>query len=140
MSILKYRIERIMTNKFSLDNNANLGKLSFSISFRFKVNVEERLVSCISRYEYLSGDDKVMQLELECFFIIEKENFKSLVKDKSLTINQNILQYMATIAVGAARGEIHARCQFADSPLQEIVLPPVNLTKIITKPAEFDFE
>ncbi len=138
MSIIKYKIERIITNHFSLENKDEIGKLSFAISFQFKVNTEERLISCISRYRYLSEEINVMQLELECLFKVEKDNFNSLIKDNKLSINQDFLQYMATIAVGAARGEIHARCQIDNSPLQDIVLPPVNLTKIITKPAEFD--
>lgn len=140
MSILKYKIERIKTNEFTLGEECELNNLNFSLSFQFKVNIDERLVACISRYEYLANDVKVMYLDLECYFKIEKENFKSLIKGDILTINKDFLQYMATIAIGVARGEIHARCELAGSSLQEIVIPPINLTKIITTPAEFDLD
>ncbi|MDE5872126.1 MAG: hypothetical protein K2H22_09315 [Muribaculaceae bacterium] len=74
---------------------------------------------------------------MDCYFQIDPKYFTSQVKDDVLTIKTEILQYLATIAVGTARGEIHARCAIAESPLQEIVLPPVDITRIIQTPAEF---
>ena len=44
---------------------------------------------------------------------------------------------MATIAVGAARGEIHARAEIEKSDLSEVILPPINLVEIIKESAIF---
>lgn len=137
MSVLKYKIDQIVTRGFEIKNTDQLDKLHFSLSFRFKINAEEKVVCCISHYEYAIGDYIVMQLDLECYFQIDRRYFISLLKDDVLTIKTDILQYLATIAVGTARGEIHARCAIEGSPLQNIVLPPVDLTQIITTPAEF---
>ena len=138
MSVLKYRIDKIVTKGFKVRQTDNIAKLHFSLSFQFKVNEEEKVVCCISHYEYRTEEEIMMQLDLECYFQIEPKYFTSLIKDDVLTIKTEILQYLATIAVGTARGEIHARCSIAESPLQEIVLPPVDLTKIIQTPAEFN--
>lgn len=137
MSVLKYRIDKIVTKEFEVRQIDNIDNLHFSLSFQFKVNVEEKVVCCISHYEYRTEKEIIMQLDLECYFQIEPKHFTSLIKDDVLTIKTEILQYLATIAVGTARGELHARCAIAESPLQEIVLPPVDLTKIIQTPAEF---
>ena len=137
MSVLKYRIDKIVTKGFKVRQTDNIAKLHFSLSFQFKVNEEGKVVCCISHYEYRTEEEIMMQLDLECYFQIEPKYFTSLIKDDVLTIKTEILQYLATIAVGTARGEIHARCAIAESPLQEIVLPPVDLTKIIHTPAEF---
>lgn len=137
MSVLRYKIDKIFTKGFDVRFTDNLDKLHFSLSFQFKVSVEEKVVCCISRYEYISEEVAVMQLDLECYFQIEPQYFTSLIKDDVLIIKTEILQYLATIAVGTARGEIHARCECAESRLQDIVLPPVDLTKIIKTPAEF---
>lgn len=99
--------------------------------------MEDKIICCVSQYLYKIEKEPLMDLELECYFKIKDDFLSSQINDKTLTIDMDILQYLATIAVGAARGEIHARCEMAGSPLQNIVLPPVNLTKIITSPAEF---
>ncbi|MDE6536932.1 MAG: hypothetical protein K2M13_02695 [Muribaculaceae bacterium] len=137
MSVLKYRIDKIVTKEFKVRQVNSNEKLHFSLSLQFKVNVEEKVLCCISHYEYRSESEIKMQLDLECYFQIESKYFTSLIKDNSLVIKTEILQYLATIAVGTARGEIHARSAIAESPLQNTVLPPVDLTNIIKSPAEF---
>lgn len=135
--ILKYKIDKIVTERFNLKEIDEIDNLSFSLAFQFKASVAESVICCISKFEYKSDRDIVMDLSLECYFKILDEGLNSLIQDHVLTIDKETLQYLATIAVGTARGEIHARCEMANSNLQEIVLPPVNLTKIITTPSEF---
>ena len=137
MSVLKFRIDKIVTKDFEIKQTDCISKLHFSLTFQFKINLEEKVICCISHYEYMTDEEIIMRLDLECYFQIEPEYFTSLIKDEILTIKTEILQYLATIAVGSARGEIHARCAIAESSIQEIVLPPVDLTKIIQTPAEF---
>lgn len=138
MSVLKYKIEKIDVANFELEISDKFEKLQLSTSFEFNVNIEGNLILCKSTYVYKAGEKILMNLELDCYFKVEEECFNSLIKDGVLTINQEMLQYMATIAVGTARGEIHARCQLAGSKLQNVVLPPINLTKIITSPSEYN--
>lgn len=137
MSVLKYRISRLNVSRFSVVETENLDNLQLATSFQFKINIELHLLSCIGIYEYKKADKSIMALDLECYFNVEQEYFNSLIQDDILTINQDMLQYMATISVGAARGEIHARCEVAGSILRDMVLPPINLTQIITTPAIF---
>ncbi len=140
MSVIEYKIDKLVSKGFYVKNTKHLDKLKFSVSFQFKVSVEETAVCCISHYEYKFGEEDVMLFDLECYFKIQQDYLHSLIKEGVLTIDADILQYLATIAVGAARGEIHARCEKEGSPIQSIVLPPVNLTEIITTPAVFNFE
>ncbi|MDE6825153.1 MAG: hypothetical protein K2J18_00145 [Paramuribaculum sp.] len=137
MKILNYKIDKIVTGRFNLKDTDRTDRLRFSLSFQFKVSVDESVICCISEYNYRDDNETVMDLSLECYFSILDNGLKSLIKDNVLTIDTDTLQYLATIAVGTARGEIHARCEMAGSALRETVLPPVNLTKIITTPSEF---
>lgn len=138
MSVLKYKINRIVSDEFFVKDIVDTDNLRLSLSFEFKINVESKAVCCISRYDYMLDQEIMMRLVLECYFQIESAYFESLVKDKVLTIKHEILQYLASIAVGTARGEIHARCQMSDSDIQNIILPPINLTDIIRTPAVFE--
>ena len=137
MSILNYKIDKIVTERFNLKETDGIKNLRFSLSFQFKVSVKESVICCISEFEYRTENENVMTLSLECYFKVLDDGLNSMIKDNVLTIDTETLQYLATIAVGTARGEIHARCELANSALKEIVLPPVNLTEIITTPSEF---
>lgn len=81
-----------------------------------------------------------MEIELECYFKVEEGFFKSLFKNNILTLQPEVLQYLATIAVGTSRGEIHARCEAVQSILQDVVLPPINLTQVIKTPSEYNLD
>ncbi len=140
MSVLDYKIDKIITKSFQLKKTDRIDNLRFSLSFQFKVSIEDSAICCISEYEFSNEKEQVMELSMECYFKILHNGLDSLIHDNVLTIETEPLQYLATIAVGAARGEIHARCDMADSILKEIVLPPVNLTTIITTPSKFPVE
>lgn len=71
--------------------------------------------------------DEVLHITLSTIFAIEPSAFDTMLKDKEFIIEPFFSQYLATINVGAARGEIHARCELANSELTKIVLPPINL-------------
>ncbi len=138
MSILNFKIDKIVAKKFILKEPRTIDNLRFSLSFKFKVNTEESVICCISEFEYKAETEKVMEFSLECYFNISEKSLQARIKDNKLIFDVETLQYLATIAVGTARGEIHARCEMANSALKDIVLPPVNLTKIITTPSEFN--
>ena len=137
MNILNYRIDKIVTKDFKLKETNPNDDLRFSLSFQVKVSMEESAICCISEFQYSTGTEIVMGILLESYFKIANNGLNSLINGNLLTIDPETLQYLATIAVGTARGEIHARCEMAGSPLQHMVLPPVDLTKIITAPSEF---
>lgn len=137
MKIFNYKIEKIVKTKFYLIETDKIDKLQFSLSFQFKVNVEDEIICCVSKYTYKDSQAIVMELELECYFKTKDGYFNSQVQGSVLKIDTDVLQYLATIAVGTARGEIHARCEAKGSVLQDMVLPPVNITEIITSQAEF---
>lgn len=137
MSVFKYRIAKIRVLEFNASQDASLNDLKLTSSFGFKVSFDECVVGCLSQFEYKTSDDTVMYLSLECVFKVEENCFRGLIKDGVLTIPTDMLQYMASIAVGTARGEIHARCEQCGSTLQDVVLPPLNLTEIIKAPSEF---
>ena len=137
MSILNFKIDRIVTEKFKLKEIDSMEDLRFSLSFQFKLSISESVICCVSEFEYRSNDEPVMEISLDCYFRIVDNELDSMIEDNRVIIDAENLQYLATIAVGIARGEIHARCEVANSPLQEVVLPQVNLTKIITTPSDF---
>ena len=78
----------------------------------------------------------MLNLVLTSFFDVKPEEFVGLINENSFIIEPFFSQYLATINVGAARGEIHARCEIQESPLANVILPPINLTQVLNSNIE----
>ena len=135
-----YRIVEIIVNGFNVQSDENLDKnieINVSTEFSYAVNIPAHRVRCISKYIYTQEEKEVLSCDLTCTFEVKEEAFNSFIKDDKLTLDVDWLRYMATIAVGAARGEIHARAEIEKSDLSEIILPPINLVEIIKESVIF---
>ena len=138
MRPIPFRIVDIKVEKFSLTSIQFLPKEKVEVrtSYDFGVNVEKHMVQSRVSYNYLQNDNILLNLVLTCSFDVKPEEFNILIHDDSFVIEPFFSQYLATINVGAARGEIHARCEFKGSPLSNVILPPINLTSALNKPIE----
>lgn len=137
---IPYRIVEIIVNGFNVQSNENLDKnieINVSTEFSYAVNIPAHRVRCFSKYIYTQDEKEVLSCDLTCTFEVKEDAFNSFIKDDKLTLDVDWLRYMATIAVGAARGEIHARAEIEKSDLSEIILPPINLVEIIKESAIF---
>ena len=66
-------------------------------------------------------------LEMNTYFLIAPEGIEEIKKNGSVPVD--FLRYMGTIAVGTARGIVHAKTE--GTVLNAIVLPPINLVEAI---------
>lgn len=137
---IPYRIVEIIVNDFNVQSDENLDKnieINVSTEFSYAVNIPAHRVRCFSKYIYTQDEKEVLAFDLTCTFEVREDAFNSFIKDDKLTLDVDWLRYMATIAVGAARGEIHARAEIEKSDLSEVILPPINLVEIIKESAIF---
>lgn len=137
---IPYRIVEIIVNGFNVQSDENLDKnieINVSTEFSYAVNIPAHRVRCFSKYIYTQDEKEVLAFDLTCTFEVREDAFNSFIKDDKLTLDVDWLRYMATIAVGAARGEIHARAEIEKSDLSEVILPPINLVEIIKESAIF---
>lgn len=136
MNNIPFKVVELATEKFELyecpttfDENINVNS-----NFSFGVNTTSQLVRCMIDYTYIYKGNKVLNMALGCVFKIEEEAFGKMLQDDRFTIEPFFSRYLATINVGAARGEIHARCEVQNSPLAKVVLPPINLVEALPEP------
>jgi len=129
MKTIPFRIVGIETSDFFFKKDVVLdgGKVDVTTNFMFAVNKEAKLVKCIIDYTYVRQGEKIMSLTVSCIFTIEPQAFVEMIRDNKFVIEPFLSQYLATINVGAARGELHARCELNNSPLANVILPPINL-------------
>lgn len=103
-------------------------------NYEFAVVAEQHLVMARLSYTYLQADDKLLEMSLISTFDVKPEAFEQMLQGDTFTIDPFFSQYISTINVGAARGEIHARCQMSGSVLANIILPPINLVEALPEP------
>ena len=138
MKQIPFRIVDIKVEKFELTNTSFSyeEKVEVRTGFEFGVNVDKHVVQCRATYIYLQRSKELLNLVLTSFFDVKPEEFVGLLNDNSFIIEPYFSQYLATINVGAARGEIHARCEIQESPLANVILPPINLTQVLNSNIE----
>ena len=103
-------------------------------NYEFAVVPDQHLVMARLTYTYLQTNDKLLEMSLVSTFDVKPEEFQTMLKGNTFTIEPFFSRYISTINVGAARGEIHARCQIQESELASIVLPPINLIEALPDP------
>ena len=103
-------------------------------SYEFGVIPDEHLVMARLTYTYVQSETELLQMTLVSTFDVKPDAFQTMLQDNTFTIEPYFSQYISTINVGAARGEIHARCEQVGSELANIILPPVNLIKALPDP------
>lgn len=128
---IPYRIEKIETKQFALfpESLSSGSEVNISTNFTFSVSSDISHIRCISTYKYEQKDALLLVLELATYFGIAPEGI-SQIKEAG-KIDVEFLRYMATIAVGTARGVIHSQSQ--GTQLNALVLPPINLIPVITE-------
>lgn len=127
---IPFRIVELLTQNFNLEKSATLKEgqnIDVNTQFMFGVSFPLKRVRITGTYTYLSGQNALIKLDVITSFEVEQQAFEGMIKDGVFTLEPEFMQYLATINVGAARGEIHARCELNQSVLASIVLPPINL-------------
>ena len=133
---IPFRIVGLQVESFELTGikpQADI-KVEVQTNYEFGVLPDEHLVMVRIKYSYIQTEKKLLQMTLVTSFDVKPDAFQSILKDGIFTIEPYFSQYISTINVGAARGEIHARCESANSELANIILPPVNLIKALPDP------
>lgn len=142
MKQIPFRIVNLQVEYFNLtDNKPQEGKsIEVNTSYEFGVNAEEHLVMARLTYKYLQDNVELLQMSLISTFDVKPDEFKTMIDGNKFTLEPFFSRYLATINVGAARGEIHARCEQVNSELANIILPPINLVEALPEPIEIEVQ
>ena len=133
MNTIPFKVIGLNVEKFELaEIPAKIeGNIDVKTDFSFGVNTASQLVRCLIVYTYVYQGKRILNMVFTCVFKIEEEAFSKMLQENKFVIDPFFSRYLATINVGAARGEIHARCEAIKNPLSQIVLPPINLVEAL---------
>ena len=129
-SIIHYVISHIETKQFAMfpDLYVNGKETMVNTAVQFRVVSDYSRIRNITKFSYYQDNNLLLVLELICDFEINPEATEDIKKDGK--IDMNFLRYIASISVGTARGVIHSETK--GSVLNPVILPPIDLTKLIT--------
>ncbi|TGX80495.1 hypothetical protein E5358_12625 [Palleniella muris] len=133
---IPFRVVGLQVDNFTLTSNKlqEDSPIEVRTNYEFGVIPEQHLVMARLTYTYLQAKTELLQMTLISTFDVKPEAFKTMLQDTTFTLEPFFSQYLSTINVGAARGEIHARCEQAGSELANVILPPVNLVEALPDP------
>lgn len=139
MKTIPFRIVGMEVEKFSINDSVEPnGRIDVNTNYGFAVNKQEKLIKCTVFYAYSYSGETILEMTLSCIFNIEPTAFSDMLKGDKFIIEPFFSQYLATINVGASRGEIHARCELANSKIARIILPPINLAEALPEAIEIN--
>lgn len=114
------------------DEDAQLDILN---RFQFAYNFGSHTVLCKTIIEVSKNDSVLMKSELDSLFEIEAESAKNIESDDVAVVPPGLLAQFASLAYSSMRGALYFKMQ--DTPLCNFILPPSDVTEIITSPQRF---
>lgn len=134
---IKFTLVDINTEQFAsfqdkFDSQNSEIEISFGVDF--KLDSQDHLIGVFTRYEFLQKNQVVLMLECSCGFEIESNYWKSCIKGEKIIFPPFLLTHLLVLCVGTARGIIHAK---KPVQLQQLMLPTLNVSQIITEDMAF---
>ena len=137
---IPFCVNGLICNKFEIRGELKEGDTDLEIGFSFGVRPSTHQARCTMNYTISQGSDIRVFLDLTCLFSMHRKAFDKRKKGDVFILSADDAQYLATINVGAARGELHARASQHSSSWEKLTLPPVNLLEAITKDVHIDLK
>ena len=135
---IKYRIGGFDLTQFAPSWDGLEGCESFDVrsGVDFAYNFEKNTIKSILNVEFLYKEKLALKIQLCTFVAISEDTAKALEENGKLVIPADFLAQCASFGHGALRGIMYLKT--ANTPLEGIVLPPVEYGKMFKKPITFD--
>ncbi|MEQ9438089.1 MAG: hypothetical protein RIG62_03545 [Cyclobacteriaceae bacterium] len=140
--VVGFLLRNIKTEQFATIEQAYQegSQISIKIGFDFGLLEEERGLSCLTHVEFLAGDSPFIIIKVRCDFGIDPKKWDELIDHKKdlITFSGGFLQHLAVLTTGTTRGVLHAKTE--DTPFSNILMPTLNITKMVDKDMSFELE
>ena len=128
--MMRFRIFRINVEQFAiLVENFPLEKLNIATGLEVKYSLEGKSLAIVMTFNFISEEEKVMLLKLNCEFQIQEDDWNGQINDSRIIIPKSFIEYLVVQTVGTARGVLH--CKTEGTAFNHIILPPMNVSDMI---------
>jgi len=127
---IPFRLVDITTEEFATfkeNYQPDNSEYTIELNVEFKVNKSNQLLGLFSRFTFNQDHNPVLLLESGCHFQIQPDFWEELEDDKGLIIPSGFATHLLILAVGTARGIIHAK---KPGWLENLVLTTIDVSKV----------
>jgi hypothetical protein len=106
-------------------NNA----IEVQTGFKVGGDLQTRVVSVVPLIRFMQGNETLLMLECGCHFVLTEQTWEQCSNPEGqVQIPKELLTHLAVIALGTARGVLHAKTE--GTMYNHHVLPALNLTEV----------
>jgi hypothetical protein len=137
---ISFQLVSITTDEFAtFKENYDPEKKGFEINLDLdiRVNDEQKIVGMFTRIIFEQKSKPVLLLKSGCHFQLDPAFWESQTADNMLNLPVDLLTHFLVIAVGTARGIVHAK---KPAWLSDIILPTLNVSTMIKEDIQFNLQ
>lgn len=129
--MIRFKMFRINIEQFAiLTDSLSQNSVVIETALGIRHAIADRKIAVDMTFNFNAAEKRIMLLKLTCEFEIHHDDWDSFKnKDNSVVLSKEILEYFAAQTVGTARGVLH--CKTEGTPFNAIILPPMDVTKMI---------
>ena len=127
-----FMLQSITTDQFAILDERIIPTedLELRTDLSFGIHAENHTIGVFPKFTFTQNSMPVMLIEIGCHFLLKPEHWDKMKnQDGNILVPKFVMRHMAIIAVGTARGVLHAKTE--GSVLNEFVLPTINVTELI---------
>lgn len=139
---LSFKLVDITTDEFAIleDSYTDGENVTMGTFVNFGHDRVNRVLGAHLKFQFEQNEKPFLVISATCGFQLEESAWESLLDEdgQKLVIPEGFASHMAVIAVGTIRGILYEKTK--DTPFKEYIIPPINLTDLIEKDVEIEFE
>jgi hypothetical protein len=136
---IEFLILGLKTEQFAIfeEGFSEKKKSEFITNIDFKANQKANQIGVFATFTFEQAKKPVIKLEISCHFGIESNSWDNCKLDNKIIFPKDFMIHLAMITIGSARGVLHAKTEGTN--LNKIVLPTIDIRKLVQKDIEFNF-
>ena len=135
---IQFRLVDVQELQFvNLSNKWPEGEIQVNNQLQFNCDTEKRLVRCVTNFEYKKNDITQLILGVQSVFEFAREGWSAMydLNGDQWILPVGLVQHIADMTIGAARGILAIRSEEAGIPKQ--ILPLINPGQILQSNISF---
>jgi len=127
------RTEQFATIEDSFDRE---GEINLSTGLNFAFEKDLKMIAVFTKFEFESNAKPFLIVETSCHFNINPDAWQMFGNEDTgnVVIPKNFMQHLTMIAIGTARGVLHAKTE--NTEFNSLILPTINATELVQEDVE----
>jgi hypothetical protein len=137
-SVVEFSLARIGTEQFAIIEEAfkEGTPVSLNTNLRFGIDRSNRVVAVFSQFQFEQERIPFLKIELSAQFVVAEASWQPFLRDEVTTvIPKGFLAHLAMVAVGTARGALHAKTE--GTRFNEFIVPTINVAEMVKEDGVF---